>query len=68
MARDITHVRGMIARQGIGPQDRYDLPASEGRFPDGAHYHNEIIGEMIDASQPELGLSEHGPDDLRVPC
>ncbi len=44
MARNIADVREMIARQGIAAQDRYDLPASDQRFPDGAHYRNEISG------------------------
>jgi hypothetical protein len=34
----------MIEKQGIAPQDRYDVPTSEQRFPDGAHYRNEISG------------------------
>jgi len=44
MTRNIAEVREKIARHGIAAQDRYDLPASEGRFPDGAHCRNEISG------------------------
>ena len=42
--RKIEDIRRMIERQGIAARDRYDLPASEKRFPDGAHYRNEISG------------------------
>jgi hypothetical protein len=49
----------MVERQGIAGGDRYDLPASEARFPDGAHYRNEIsgidgldtLGELVDEMQ-----------------
>lgn len=44
MAREMADIRRMIKGQGVAPQDRYDLPASQGRFPDGAHYRNEISG------------------------
>ena len=44
MARDITEVRERIARDGIDSQDRCDLPASARRFPDRAHYRNEVSG------------------------
>ena len=44
MTRNITEVRERIAKHGIAAQDRYGLPASERRFPDGAHYRNEIPG------------------------
>jgi hypothetical protein len=55
----INQVRELISKHGIAPQDRYDLPASEGRFPDGAHYRNEISGigwpkdleELVDEMQ-----------------
>jgi hypothetical protein len=44
MRTSIQDVRTMIERYGIQGRDRFDLPASEGRFPDGAHYRNEISG------------------------
>lgn len=44
MATDISEIRKFIEKHGIAAWDRYDLPASEGRFPDGAHYRNEISG------------------------
>jgi len=44
MTVPITEVRELIAKQGIQAQDCFDLPVSESRFPDGAHYRNEISG------------------------
>jgi hypothetical protein len=58
MARDILEIRKLIEKQAIAPQDRYDLPASEQRFPDGAHYRNEISGissiEMLNEMVEEM--------------
>ncbi len=64
--RNIEDIRRMIEKQDIAPRDRYDLPASEKRFPDGAHYRNEISGigsvealeELIDEKE-KRGVSIH---------
>jgi len=37
-------VRRFMESQGIPPRDIGDVPSSEGRFPDGAHYRIEIAG------------------------
>ncbi|MFX0068547.1 MAG: hypothetical protein ACFE7S_09020 [Candidatus Hodarchaeota archaeon] len=38
------NVRKALERIGIPGRDRYDLPSSEKRFPDGCHYRMEISG------------------------
>jgi hypothetical protein len=59
MNKSIQDIRETIGRYGIEGGDRYDLPASQGRFPDGCHYRNEISGvggadalaEVVDEAQ-----------------
>ncbi len=40
----IDRVREEMEKFGVPGRDLYDLPSSEKRFPDGAHYRNEISG------------------------
>ena len=35
-------IQSLLQELGLPTQDRYDLPTSELRFPDGAHYRVEI--------------------------
>lgn len=38
----MTHAQDILATLGLPPGDRHDLPTSDKRFPDGAHYRIEI--------------------------
>ena len=38
----MTQAQDMLVALGFPPGDRHDLPTSEKRFPDGAHYRIEI--------------------------
>jgi hypothetical protein len=42
--KSIDEIKRLIASTGIEASDRHDHPDSQLRFPDGAHYRNEISG------------------------
>jgi len=48
--RDLHEIQQMLERVGIPGRDAYDLPDSEQRFPDGAHYRMEVSG----VERPEI--------------
>lgn len=50
-------LRTAMEKLGLPGRDRYDLPSSAGRFPDGAHYRIEIAG-VERVSSLEAALDE----------
>jgi hypothetical protein len=44
MSDVLKKIRDFMEKEGIPGRDRYDLPTSEKRFPDGANYRVEIAG------------------------
>jgi hypothetical protein len=59
-------ITALVEKHGFPGRDLYDLPSSEKRFPDGAHYRNELSGvftlkdmEEIASEQARTGLPVH---------
>lgn len=50
-------IENLISKHGIPGRDLYTLPSSKTRFPDGAHYRNEISGINSVKDMEECSIS-----------